>query len=134
MERRSRLGGPTRVMPTASSDPRHRKALRAASLELSRLAGDMRHRRGHLPDDEPMGYVTAFSIALSHMARTVQTLSRSETCADAKRRVMALVNPEPIGTAGGLAHDRAVSAAVGAINQCAREQGLDPFEGRFRHR
>lgn len=114
---------------TPSPDHRHRKTLRAAALDLHRIASDMRHRRGHVPHDEPVGYVHAFSLALRDRARLLETLAGSSTCPGAKRAALDLPNVHAQGSPERLAHDRATGALITIVNMLAQRSGIDPYEG-----
>lgn len=69
-------------------DGRHRKALRAAALDLHALATAIKRREGHVPADNPPGYLDAFSFALRERARLLERLSKSASCAEAKKQAI----------------------------------------------
>jgi hypothetical protein len=107
-------------------DGRDRKVLRAAALDMHRLATDMKERRGRIiPADEPAGYVDAFAIELRGMARLLETASRSMTVAEAKRAASRLPGPGTMEKA----RRNAVNALYVMVNPIAVRNGVDPYEG-----
>lgn len=113
----------------SAPDGRHRKALRAASLEMHRIATAMKQRSGHIPPDEPKGYVDAYSKALRGMARLLEQKAKSTTCAQMKRLVIDQICSHGGKTAEGRAHANAVTALLVMVNQHATRAGIDPFAG-----
>ena len=114
---------------TSPLDGRHRKALRASALEMHRLATAMKQRNGHIPPDEPKGYVDAYSKALRNMARLLEQNAKSKTCAGVKRMVLDQICEHKEVTAEGRAHANAVTAVLILVNLHAVRAGVDPFEG-----
>ena len=111
------------------AEGRHRKVLRASAIDMHALATDMRRRRGHIPPDEPPGYVDAFSAALRDRARLLEGIAGSSTCAQAKKAALELVNPHSHGSPEHLAHERATGALLTIVNMLAQRERLDPYEG-----
>lgn len=109
-------------------DGRHRKVLRSCALQMHKLASDMKQRRGHIPDDEPKGYVDAFSRHLRERARTLEKLAKSLSCADLKSHVGQLDNDHPEGSVEHLAHERATYALYIMVNHLAQREGINPFK------
>lgn len=119
-------------MSVRAPDVRDRKAIRAAGIDLHRIASDIRARRGIVPADEPPGYLEAFHDALRDVARDCER-ARDVTCADLKRRTLAA--PVQAGDdVGDLARQRAVNALLVTINLHASRNGVDPYEGEWNFR
>lgn len=106
----------------------HRKSLRRASLALHRLASDLRARRGHVPADEPAGYVDALAAAVRSRALTLERTCATSTCREAKDAALAAPNPHPPGTVAHLAHGRSAQATLTLVNAEATKDGVDPYE------
>lgn len=110
-------------------DTRHRKALRASAMALHALATDMKKRRGHIPADEPAGYVDAFSVALRERAVMLERVSGSTTCAQAKRMALDVPGQDWNGNAAQRAGASATNALLGIVNRHAQRERLDPYGG-----
>lgn len=101
----------------------HRKAIRAASINLHRIASGIRSGRGMVPADEPPGYLAAFEAGLRRMARLCEEM-RDVSCAGAKEKALAIAVPDGVD---GIAHRRAVNALMTMINLHAQRAGLNPY-------
>lgn len=110
---------------STTPDGRHRKALRSAALDMHKMASAIRERRGRVPADEPAGYLDAFAAALRERARLLERLSRSASCAAAKREATGMMtNDTPQGR---LAGRRATMALMVMVNLHAGRAGVDPY-------
>ena len=110
-------------MTKGSADVRHRKVVRAAGMELNRIASAMKARRGIVPDggDDHVDAVVAAMRAMAAMCDA----SRGETGAQVKRRALGI----SAASAGDRAAWHAANALLVTINNLAIAAGLDPYEG-----
>jgi hypothetical protein len=102
-----------------------RKVRRRAAIDLHALSTRIAARRGHMPADEPAGYLDAFAPALRSMARLCEQ-ARDATCVSLKRLALA-TTPIADDPASVLAHGRAVNALLTIVNHHAQSEGVDPY-------
>lgn len=95
------------------TDVRHRKAMRAAIMSARGLAGDLRRRRGHLPDMTG-GELDAFAAGVDALCDLLAA-GGFETVRDARDAVIRAASPWHAG-----------NAVVTLLNVEARRQGIDP--------
>lgn len=107
-------------------DGRHRKALRAAALDLHILATAIKRREGHVPADNPPGYLDAFSLALRERARLLERLSKSASCAEAKKQAFEMA-PASSMTADLRAAQNATLALSVMVNKHAGNERIQTF-------
>lgn len=107
-------------MTTRRPDVRDRKAIRAAGLDLHRIASDIRDRRGIVPADDPPGYLVAFHDALREVARICEQ-AKAVTCADLKRRITYPTQPVIPDNAVSLAGQRSVMALLVTVTTLGPE-------------
>ena len=110
-------------MTNGTADVRHRKVVRAAGIELNRIASAMKARRGIVPEGGD-DHVDAVVAAMRTMAAMCDA-SRGETCAQVKRRAIEF----SAASDGDRAAWHAANALLVTVNNLAAAAGLDPFEG-----
>lgn len=110
---------------TATPTRGDRKVRRRTAIDLHALATRIAERRGHMPADEPAGYLDAFAPALRSMAMLCEG-ARHVSCVGLKRLALD-ATPVADDPASVLAHDRAVNALLTIVNQHARSEGVDPY-------
>jgi len=102
-----------------------RKVRRRTAIDLHALSTRIARREGHLPADEPAGYLDAFAVHLRVMARLCEN-ERDADSAGLKRLALA-TKPDAPDAVRVLGHRRAVGALLTIVNLNAQREGIDPY-------